>query len=318
MAERRRRAEEEATAAAEEYGKTTMDLPLLRELVRRKGCAAKEEDINTLYAFFDEKGLSTVDQVRDHHAVLYDQVKDYLDDHEMALKKLCEVLASKRELARNVSGIHRNKLLVDIPGASESQIAAGTLRQALDMCATVCEQYKAEEKDRNSSEYEIALEALEEAQQLSPDVKAQWVARGKLYDEFGVLASCVNVKTFNDDVLGTSFDKTLHLPAGALDLSAEGYTPHLAAEPGAASRLALSRIGDVPTRRPPLISNLIIRVDGVVKVPPRRRRRATPSTRPVPRRRLICSTRILRRCGSVIVGCPWPYLRLTTLPNVAT
>ena len=279
MAERRRRAEEEATAAAEEYGKTTMDLPLLRELVRRKGCAAKEEDINTLYAFFDEKGLSTVDQVRDHHAVLYDQVKDYLDDHEMALKKLCEVLASKRELARNVSGIHRNKLLVDIPGASESQIAAGTLRQALDMCATVCEQYKAEEKDRNSSEYEKAFEVLEAAEELDLVVRARWRARGELYKDEEVLHSCVCLRGFNETFLGASFDKTLHLPAGAQDLSSGDYTPYLAAEPGAASRLALSKIGDVPTRRPPLMSNLIIRVDGVVEAPPRRRRRATQSTR---------------------------------------
>ena len=278
MAERRRRAEEEATAAAEEYGKTTMDLPLLRELVRRKGCAAKEEDINTLYAFFDEKGLSTVDQVRDHHAVLYDQVKDYLDDHEMALKKLCEVLASKRELARNVSGIHRNKLLVDIPGASESQIAAGTLRQALDMCATVCEQYKAEEKDRNSSEYEKAFEVLEAAEELDLVVRARWRARGELYKATGVLHSCVCLGGFNETFLGTSFDKTLHLPAGAQDLSSGDYTPYLAAEPGAASRLALSKIPEVPTRRPTLISNLIIRVDGVMETPPRNRRRATQST----------------------------------------
>ena len=290
----RRLGEEDAATAASEYGVTVIDEQLLRQLCRRKCQAVPEENVKALYAFFDEKGLSTVDQVRDHHAVLYDQVKDYLDDHEMALKKLCEVLASKRELARNVSGIHRNKLLVDIPGASESQIAAGTLRQALDMCATVCEQYKAEEKDRNSSEYEIALEALEEAQQLSPDVKARWVARGELYKEEEVLHSCVCLGEFNEKFLGASFDKTLHLPAGAQDLSSGDYTPYLAAEPGAASRLALSKIADVPTRRPPLMSNLILRVDGVVEAPPRRRRRATPSTRPVPRRRLICSTRILR------------------------
>ena len=290
----RRLGEEDAATAASEYGVTVIDEQLLRELCRRKGKALPVEAITTLYAFFDEKGLSTVDQVRDHHAVLYDQVKDCFDDHEMAFKKLCEVLASKHKLARNVSGIHRNKLLVDIPGASELQIAAGTLRQALDMCATVCEQYKAEEKDRNSSEYEKAFEVLEAAKELDSVVRARWRARGELCKDEGVLHSCVCLRGFNETFLGTSFDETLHLPAGAQDLSSGDYTPHLAAEPGAASRLALSKIGDVPTRRPQLFSNLIIRVDGVVEAPPRRRRRATPSTRPVPRRRPICSTRILR------------------------
>ena len=275
----RRLGEEDAATAASEYGATVIDEQLLRDLCRRKGPAVPEENVKALYAFFDEKGLSTVDQVRDHHAVLYDQVKDSFDDHKTAFKKLCEVLASKYKLAENVSAIRKNKLLMDIPGALQKELAAGTLRQVLDMCATVCEQYKAEEKDRNSSEYEKAFEALEAAQELSLDDKSQWVARGELYKATGVLHSCVCLRGFNETFLGKSFDKTLHLPAGAQDLSSGDYTPYLAAEPGAASRLALSRIGDVPTRRPPLMTNLIIRVDGVVEAPPRRCRRATPSTR---------------------------------------
>ena len=152
--------------------------------------------------------------------------------------------------------------------------------ELLELLGKVCEQYKAEEKDRNSSEYEKAFAVLEAAEELDLVVRARWRARGELYKATGVLHSCVCVKTFNDHILETSFDKTLHLPAGALDLSAEGYTPHLAAEPGAASRLALSRIGDVPPRRPPLMSNLIIRVDGVVEAPSdavdARRRRRVP------------------------------------------
>ena len=295
MATRRQRAED-AAAGAEEYGAKKLDLETLRGLCKVTKQPLSEEDVKTLYAYFDERELWTVAEARDHHEILYLRVKDSMDDPEMAFKKLCQALSSKSKLARHVGTINDRELTQKVAGAIGDKLRASTtaLRQVLDVLASVLKQYKAEEKDRNSSAYEKALDALEEAQQLSPDVKAQWVARGELYKATGVLASCACLREFNEKVLETSFDKTLHLPAGAQDLSFGDYTPHLAAKPGADSRLALSKIGDVPTRRPQLISNLIIRVDGVVEAPPRRRRRATPSTRPVPRRRLICSTRILR------------------------
>ena len=277
MAERRARGAEEAAAEAANYGKTEISTQLLERLCKVKFQALPVEAIATVHGFLVEKGLSTVTDVVGHHGRLYDRVRDYLDDQEMGFRKLCQVLASTNKLAEHLPAIN-SQLFVGVPGTSRDELKASTLRQALDVCATVCEQYKAEEKDRNSSNYDRALETLEGAKQLSLVVRARWRARGELYKDEEVLHSCVCLRGFNETFLGASFDKTLHLPAGAQDLSFGDYTPHLAAKPGADSRLALSKIGDVPTRRPQLISNLIIRVDGVVEAPPRCRRRATPST----------------------------------------
>ena len=171
-----------------------------------------------------------------------------------------------------------SELFEKVTGARKEEVATKTHSELLELLRLVCERHKAEEPDRDSSEYEKAFEVLEAAEELDLVVRARWRARGELYKATGVLHSCVCLGGFNETFLGLSFDKTLHLPAGAQDLSSGDYTPYLAAEPGAASRLALSKIGDVPTRRPQLISNLIIRVDGVVEAPPRCRRRATPST----------------------------------------
>ena len=53
MADRRRRGAEEAAAAAEEYGKSTIELRVLLELCGKR---TPEENVKALYAFFDEKG----------------------------------------------------------------------------------------------------------------------------------------------------------------------------------------------------------------------------------------------------------------------
>ena len=271
-------ADDAANAADAAYGERAVDQELLRDLCKRRFQALSEEDVQTLDAYFSEKELLTVDGVIGHFERLYQREKSSVDTKEMAFKKLCQFLVSKNKLGEHISGCVYDDLLVAVPGTSRADLRACTLRQLLELATKVCERYVAEEKDRNSSEYEKALKTLEDAEELDLVVRAHWRARGELYKDEGVLASCVNVKTFNETFLGTSFDKTLHLPAGALDLSFGDYTPHLAAEPGAASRLALSKFAQVPTRRPQLISNLIIRVDGVVEAPPRRRRRATPST----------------------------------------
>ena len=78
----RRLGEEDAATAASEYGVTVIDEQLLRELCRRKGKALPcYHDLHAIDRKACDRG-----QVRDHHAVLYDPVKDCFDDHEMAFK----------------------------------------------------------------------------------------------------------------------------------------------------------------------------------------------------------------------------------------
>ena len=311
---RRRRGDVDADDAA--YGLTALSAELLRAAGKVSGKMPGNPHV-VVMSYCDENDLKLVDDLVEHYAAAAELVKPSIGDAEMAVSSLAFTLCRIHNLVKIIPPLN-SQLFEPVPGARDREkVQTKGHAELLELLGKVCAQYKAEEKDRNSSEYEKAFDALEAAQELSLDDKSQWVARGELYKATGVLHSCVCVKDFNEKVLETPFDKTLHLPAGALDLSAEGYTPHLAAEPGAASRLALSKIGDVRTRRPTLFSNLIIRVDGVVEALPGRRRRATPSTGSVPRR-LVLATRILRCCGSVIVGCPWPYLRVTTLPNVAT
>ena len=271
---RRRRGDVDADDAA--YGLTALSAELLSAAGKVSGKMPGNPHV-VVMSYCDENDLKLVDDLVEHYAAAAELVKPSIGDAEMAFSSLAFTLCRIRNLLKIIPPLNF-QLFEPVPGASKEEVKTKTHPELLELLRKVCAQYKAEEKDRNSSKYEKAFEALEAAQELSLDDKSQWVARGELYKATGVLHSCVCLRGFNETILGTPFDKTLHLPAGALDLSAEGYTPHLAAEPGAPSRLALSRIGDVPTRRPPLMSNLIIRVDGVVEAPPRRRRRATPST----------------------------------------
>ena len=286
---RRRRGDVDADDAA--YGLTALSAELLSAAGKVSGKMPGNPHV-VVMSYCDENDLKLVDDLVEHYAAAAELVKPSIGDAEMAFSSLAFTLC--RNLGKFIPPLN-SQLFEPVPGAGDREkVHTKGHAEQLELLGKVCAQYKAEEKVRNSSEYELAFEVLEAAEELDLVVRARWQARGELYKDEEVLHSCVCLRGFNETILGTPFDKTLHLPAGALDLSAEGYTPHLAAEPGAPSRLALSRIGDVPTRRPPLMSNLIIRFDGVVEAPPRRRRRATPSTRPVPRRRLICSTRILR------------------------
>lgn len=261
---RRRRGDVDADDAA--YGLTALSAELLRAAGKVSGKIPGNPHV-VVMSYCDENDLKLVDDLVEHYAAAAELVKPSIGDAEMAFSALVSTLCRRAEFRELVPSLN-SQLFEPVPGASLKEMQTKGHAELLELLGKVCAQYKAEEKYRNSSEYEKALEALEEAQELSLDDKAQWVARGELYKDEGVLHSCVCLGEFNEKFLGTSFDKTLHLPAGARDLSSGDYTPYLAAEPGAASRLALSKICDVPTRRPQLISNLIIRVDGVVEAPP--------------------------------------------------
>ena len=241
------------------YGGTPLSAKLLRVAGRVSG-HMKDDPAGVIMAYSGDEGLASVDDLVDHFELVAVTVKPAIcGDSQIAfsalVSALCRLNDSNQPCLKKLIPRLNSELFDQVDGARWDALRDTTIShlELLKMLRTICERYKAEYKQRNSSMYEKALEVLEEAQQLSPDVKAQWVARGKLYDKIGVLASCVNVKMFNDDFLETSFDKTLHLPAGGLDLSFGDFTPHLAAEPGPASRLALLKFAQVPTRCPPLI-----------------------------------------------------------------
>ena len=246
MAERRPRGED-AASAAEEYGKTKIEMQLLRALCKRYKITLDEEAVKTLYAYLDEKALSTVDGVIEHYAVLHERAKDVMDDYEMAFKRLCQVLSHKNALVDAVANIHRWDLFATLPGASMTEMRAlTTLRPVLELASTVCEQYKAEEKDRNSSSYQLALDIVKESGKMPLVDLKRLEVRCEVYLDTGVLTTCVNLRDLNQKVLGKAFDPKSHLAEAAKDYSREGFTPHLAAKPGLDSRLALSRIAQDP------------------------------------------------------------------------
>ena len=239
-----------AGAADAAFGRTALSAELLRVAGKVHG-NMKGDPVGGLMTYCGENSLNSVNDVVAHYPEAADRVRETICDAEMAFSSLVVALTRIYKLRPLISNINA-ELFEKVSGARSEEVATKTHSELLALLRLVCARHKAEEKDRNLSEYEKALETLKGAEELDSVVKAQLKARGELYKATGVLGSCVNVKTFNDEFLETSFDKTLHLPAGGLDLSSGDYTPNLAAEPGAASRLALSKFARVPTRRPQL------------------------------------------------------------------
>ena len=234
------------------FGLTSLSLEFLREAGKVSGYMPGNPHA-VVMAYCEKKGLKSVDDLVEHYAAGADQVKDTFCDAEMAFSRLACTLCRLENLRLLISSLNSGLFAKnpDVRASRHSEeMRAKSHPEMLELLGQVCAQHKKEEPLRIASKYELAVEIVKKDDETSSADLARLLARGYVYAKTGMCDTCVPLDEINKKVLDVDFDSELHLAPEAIDFSGDGFTCQIAAKPGPDSRLALTKIANVPIRRP--------------------------------------------------------------------